>query len=205
VTDPNTPGILAAEHVKYVFVHDDVYKEENQPPPALSPAVFRLVKRFPTVRVFELQPSVKPLDLGLLLEQNAAAIGAVEGLDVPQLSESGFGPSSRKGWKSFSDGATLVLNNKDVNLKRIQIVVHFGTLAGTRTVSLVTADGQTAGQASVNSPDIQVTLGPFELPQGTSKLTFQVSPRLGAGQHMLLGPMLIQPLADYSVSLATEK
>ena len=46
VTDPNSPSILADRHVHYVFVHDDVYAEQQEPVPSLPAANFQLVKRF---------------------------------------------------------------------------------------------------------------------------------------------------------------
>jgi hypothetical protein len=68
IADPRTPGILAAEGVRYVLVHDDIYRAQGEEPPAAA-AGFRLIRTFPGVRVFGLRQDVQPADLDALLEQ----------------------------------------------------------------------------------------------------------------------------------------
>ena len=68
ITDPKTPGILAAEGVRYVLVHDDIYLAQGEAPPAAAEG-FRLIRTFPGVRAFGLQQDVQPVDLDALLEQ----------------------------------------------------------------------------------------------------------------------------------------
>jgi hypothetical protein len=68
ITDPKTPGILAAEGVRYVLVHDDIYRAQGEEPPAAAEG-FRLIQTFPGVRVFGLRRDVQPVDLDALLEQ----------------------------------------------------------------------------------------------------------------------------------------
>src|SRR5581483_8423755 len=197
VTDPLTPSILAAEHVRYIVVHDDVYADESAPLPRMSPAIFRFVRRFPGVRVYTLKPGVRPADLSTLLEQNAVTIGLVEGLEPPSIEYAGFGKPTR-GWRTFGSGATIRLTNRDVNLVRLQIVAHLRTKAPNASVQLLDPTGAVLGSAAVGSADTQVTLGPFAIGQGTTTYTLRTSP----SAPMQLGGVLPQPLADFSVSLA---
>lgn len=68
ITDPKTPGILAAEGVRYLLVHDDIYRAQGEEPPVAAEG-FRLIRTFPGVRVFGLRQDVQPVDLDALLEQ----------------------------------------------------------------------------------------------------------------------------------------
>ena len=68
IADPKTPGVLAAEGVRYVMVHDDIYREQGEEPPAAAEG-FRLIRTFPGVRVFGLEQDVQPADLEALVEQ----------------------------------------------------------------------------------------------------------------------------------------
>jgi hypothetical protein len=198
VTDPRSPGILSAEQVRYVVIHDDVYADEHQPAPRLPAADFRLVKRFNGVRIFVLRKGVGPANLDELLNANEVEIGLVQGLEVPAMSYDSIGPPRAGGWRSFRDGAGIELQNGDVNLKRLQIVAHLRAPAPGAAVQLVSPGGSIAGSAAIGEHDTQVTLGPFPVAQGRSRYTLQVS---GAAR-MELGNVLLQPIADFSTSLA---
>ncbi|MFL5963602.1 MAG: hypothetical protein ACJ757_12000 [Gaiellaceae bacterium] len=200
VTDPITPSVLAAEHVHYVFVHDDVYAEQHEAAPTLPTADFKLIKRFPGVRVFVLRPTVQPANLDLVLQQNAASIGLVQGLTSPTITYHGVSQSAKAGWQSFASGAQMTFANDDPNLGHIQLVVHLQATKQPATVELIAPDGQVAGTAAVATGDTQVTFGPFSIPHGSSTYTLRVSP----DQRVLLGAVLVQPLAELSVSLANQ-
>ena len=80
VTDPNAPGMLKANGVKYVLLHDDVYRKAGEEPPPV-PKGFHLVAKIPgNVRALEIDDDVQPVDIEQTLEQNAAAIAQVQGL-----------------------------------------------------------------------------------------------------------------------------
>jgi hypothetical protein len=195
VTDPQTPSILAAEHVHYVVIHDDYYAMEHQAPPQLSPTQFRLLKRFQGVRIYELLPSVQPADLTTLLNQQAVEIGLVQGLQTPSSTLDGFGGGS---WRPFTTGATITFHNGDVNLKRLQLIAHFKSPTAGASVELVGPDGNVAGSAAIGTEDTQTTLGPFDIPQGSSTYSLRIT----GGRTAMLGTMLVQPVADFSTSLA---
>lgn len=202
VTDPLTPGILAAEHVRYVLLHDDVYRGIGESPPAVNPRQFRLVARFPNVRAYVLRKSVAPANLDQVLQENAVEVALVEGLNVPTVTYQGFGAPTKAGWRTAGQGATFTLHNSDVRLTRVQIVAHVATPKGGSTVQLVESNGAVAGQAEVGTQDTQVTFGPFSLPQGDTSFSLRVVPAGRSGSSILLGPILVQPVADFSTSIA---
>ena len=200
VTDPITPSVLAAEHVHYVFVHDDVYAQEHQPAPQLPASEFVLVRRFPSVRVYVLRKTVKPADISTLLEQNAAEIGLVEGLKTPDVRYTGLSQAGSDGWRSFRSGAQLTFDNTDASLTRLQLIAHLRGVGANATIQLLDRGGNVVWQGSVRTEDTQVTVGPFSLPSGRSTFTLRVTPN----EKAMLGPIQPQPLADFSVSLANE-
>jgi hypothetical protein len=201
VTDPQTPGILAAEHVRYVVLHDDVYREEDADPPKLSPVDFTLVQRFPNVRIFRVNSSVPPANLTSLLEENAASIALVQGLTPPTL-EFGAGFLAETGGSySLSNSGVIEMRNGDVNTARAQILIHAHATGGDRTIQLLDAAGRVLGSGSVGSGDTQVVLGPFTVPQGAQRLTLRTQP---SGGNVVITSIQSQPLADFSVSLAAE-
>ena len=204
ITDPNTPSILAAEHVRYVVVHDDVYREEKQAPPTVS-AAFHLIKSFPNVRIYTLSPKIVPANLDELLQQNAVEIAIVQGLAIPSTSYGdGFAKPNAKGARAFGDGATLTFDNHDPNLKHLQLVVNAASAGGPRVLQLIAPDGSEAGRAQIGTIDTQITLGPFPLAEGKSTYTLRV-PGGNGGPELQLDALLIQPVADFSIRLADEK
>ena len=202
ITDPNTPSILAAEHVRYVVVHDDVYREEHEPPPVIS-SDFRLIKRFPNVRIYVLASSVKPANLSQLLEQNAVEIALPEGLQAPSTTYDGFSSPNGQGARAFRDGAILGFDNRDPALKRLQLVVNVQSAGAPHTLELVAPTGQIVGQGTVGMGNTQITFGPFSLAAGKSVYGFHF-PNAHAGSVMQLNSLIVQPVSDFSISLQDE-
>ena len=62
IDDPVTPGVLKAEGVNYILVHDDVYRQEGKEPPPVPPS-FEHVATFGNVRALRLADGVQPADL----------------------------------------------------------------------------------------------------------------------------------------------
>ena len=84
IDDPLTPGVLKAEGVKYVLLHDDVYREEGQDATGRA-AGLQLVADLGKVRALVLDDSVQAADLETTLDQNAAAIALTRGVPNPTL------------------------------------------------------------------------------------------------------------------------
>lgn len=201
VTDPQTPGILSAEHVRYVVLHDDVYRAQGERPPTLS-AAFRLIRRFGDVRIYDLTSTAKPVDVDSVLEQNAASIAAVYGFRAPIPSYgTGFQTikvGANRGWFSTANGAQFVLNNRDARVRRAQIILRTRNGGAGNPVALQTPDGTDVAQTFIPSGESQITLGPFSIGSGKSSYHLESSDSL---RHLAVDMSLIQPLADFSVSV----
>jgi hypothetical protein len=124
----------------------------------------------------------------------------VEGLKTPTLHYQGFASRDASGWRAFQDGAHITIQNDDVNLLRLQLVMHVRATKSSETVQLLDQNGNVVGASEIGTQDTQVTLGPFALPTGQSSYSLRLDP----AQTTLLGPVIVQPLADFSTSLASE-
>lgn len=204
ITDPLTPGILKAEQVKYVFVHDDVYREQKQEPPVV-PDTFRLVRTFPNIRVYELAPDVAPVEVDPLLEQQAGVIAAVQGLPAPHLTlVSGFSEAVRSGGEAsrrLEGVGTIELEHDDPILKRSQLVFTARSESGPRVIEITDARGHRIGQYVVPTTPTQYVVGPIRTPGGRTRITIQSNPAGTRERGVLIGPLTPQPLADFSLSL----
>ena len=208
ITDPATPSILAAEHVRYVLLHDDVYREEGEAPPPAPPEL-RLVKRFPDVRVYVLRKSTKPADLPALLNDRAAEVGLVEGLTPPVLSfVSGFSPpavgGSQAGWRSLKGPGVFTLSNHDANTKRAQILLRAESPGVPRTLDVIDSSGNVVQKFTIGTGLTEVGLGPFPIGLGKSHFAMVTETHASTGPDLLVAPSMVQVLADYSIVLATE-
>jgi hypothetical protein len=205
ITDPSTPGILAAEGVKYILVHDRVYREQRETPPEVSGA-FVPVREFPGVRVFELSPDVAPVDLDGLLESRAAEIAAVQGRKTPAVEYAGGfsgqvpGPDAGE-WRRLEDEGRIVLVHDDPTLKRVLLYLRLVSEDVPRTVRLFDSRGALVGEAIVQPQATDVTFGPIAAHEGDTELVLTAEPGAAGDSGLLLAPVRVQPLADFSVSL----
>ena len=204
-TDPLTPGILAAEHVRYVVVHDDVYRDQGEAAPVLS-ETFEPVGTFGSARVFRLAEGVQPVDVDSTLEQNAAAIAAVQGLVAPSLELGpGFQPASAAAPDQppfrVDRRGVVIVKNSDPNLRRAQIILVAAADEATARIRLVDGDDRALGVATVGSDPTQVILGPFPLRQGTENLFVET---IGGRQTVTITSLSVQPLSDFTTSLRAQ-
>ena len=81
VADPLAPHVLASEGVRYVVLHDDVYRALGEATPRLDPHEYSLLKRFPNVRIYSVDAS--PANLGAALKAHRREIDRLEGVTVP--------------------------------------------------------------------------------------------------------------------------
>jgi hypothetical protein len=190
ITDPRTPSILAAEHVRYVVLHDDVYRQEGVTPPP-APSQLHLIKRFPSVRIYRLDPGTAAVDVDQLLEQSAAEVAAVEGLKPPAVTFAGGGLPTVRGSAAFT------LANSDVNLKRAMIYVRAASSSGTAHLQMVSPTGQTIGDWPIGRQPTDVSYGPFAVADGSTAMSLRV---VGGGT-VSIRSFTVQPLADYSDTL----
>ncbi len=199
--DPLTPGILRAEGVRYILVHDDVYREQGDEPPPV-PAGFVQTDTLPDrVRVLRLDANVVPVDLDAVLEEQAANVALVRGLTPPAVT---FGdgvsePVARDAdaFRTARDGATIEIQNDDPRVTRMQMIVKVRGIEAGGTLRLAHRDGSVVAEAPLSTDVAQIVVGPFAISFGMSSLTFRVD---GPAAIEFAQPQA-QPLADFSTSL----
>jgi hypothetical protein len=196
VTDPLTPGILKAEQVKYVLLHDDVYRAQGETPPPI-PAGMHLVARLPDhVRALELDADVQPADLSSVLQQNAASIALVEGLPVPTATPKDVTPIP--GGFAVDPSGELDLSWKDTAaLAYVQFLVHAHADGGARTLQLTDGAGNVVAAASVGTGDTQLTLGPVPV----SGLSARFGVRSAPAGRIAVTALQVQPVANVTKTI----
>ena len=193
VTDPNTPAMLKAEGVRYVLLHDDVYREAGEEPPPVPPG-FRLVSRIPgNVRALVLDPSVQPANIEEMLEQNAVAIAATQGLETPTLSFDGFQNES----KTIEGSGTVQLSWDDPRLRRVNLTVMATSEGTPRKLQLVDEEGKVAGEWEIGTQMTQVTFQPLKVDGTSASYVLRTEP----SGRIDFDSIAAQPLADFSVSI----
>jgi hypothetical protein len=181
IDDPLTPGVLKAEGVKYIVLHDDVYREEGKEPPAVPPG-FRLVAKLGNARALVLADDVQAADLPATLEQNAAAIALTQGLPTPEVELT---------------GAQARLKWNDGRLRRVNLGVIASSPAAPSTLEVLGEDDTVVASAPIGTEPTQLTLGPIRIDDGTERLLF----RTAEGKEVKIDQVTAQPLADFSNSL----
>jgi hypothetical protein len=193
VTDPVTPGVLAAEGVRYVVLHDDVYRSEGLAPPILSHQTFVPLARFGDIRVFRLDAA--PADVGAALAANQASLALVEGLPAPTISYGeGFSPRGDSQVLPRTSAARSELSlERTGGAALFQFIVEVAaSKPGSLTLSV---NGQTIGDISLQPSGGSLPRNAIELPSGHSAV------HLDATEPFALTRLQIQPLADITTRL----
>jgi hypothetical protein len=177
---PDTPGILAAEGVRYVVVHDDVFRSQGERPPLLRRG-YRPLRRFGSVRVYAV--SAEPVSLDAVLERRAVELAGLWGIPTPTLeltsagfhAEESYEPSTDP-WRWLIQGGRVLLHNPAEVSVRTRL--RFKAFGNRRERELVLRDADGRPLASVTVPPFErnLTLGPFRAAPGTSALTLTTSP-----------------------------
>jgi hypothetical protein len=208
VDAPLTPGVLAAEHVRYVLVHDDIYRQLGTTPPRVG-SHYRYLATLGGVRAYELH--AQPLNLDRLLANHAFEVAQVQGLRQPsaELGPGFHGPERDSKGREFrwliQDGR-LRVDTAHTDGSRFDVVAQAFSAHFPRRLQLV-LDGRVLAETPVSVLQKTVTLGPVELPKGVLELELRAIPGprpLGGGDprvaSIYLSPIVL-PLADYSTSL----
>lgn len=201
VNDPLTPGVLAAEGVTLVLLHDDVYRQEGKEPPPVPPG-FELVAKLGNVRALRLADDVQPVDLPQTLEQNAASIAATQGLPTPEAELETSGSTTLRfagepGWRRFPKRAAVDLEWDSERLRRVNLIVRAAATRAT-TLEVENGSGMVVASVSIGTEPSQPTIGPLPV-DGLSQRFWL---RTTEGSELLVGMVAAQPLADFSQSIA---
>src|SRR5262249_34667088 len=81
--NPLTASILSTERVRYVVVHDDVYRVNKRGVPSLDPTRFDLLRRFGSIRIFSVH--APRVDVAATLLAHQSELAALQGLEPPGL------------------------------------------------------------------------------------------------------------------------
>jgi hypothetical protein len=201
---PSTPGILAAEHVRYIVVVDSAYRADGVKP-VIPSASYRQVAESDGARIFTIKaPAV---DLTEALRDGGTTIAGAMGYEPPAATYAGGGYSQPalqpdgKEWRWLrQDGEISVESNAETPV-RLDLLAASATVP--RTLTLTDARRHTLGTASVGTEQSEIVLGPFTIPKGTSHLFLHAAPgptRLSAKDPRLgsifLSPVALQPYVD---------
>ena len=209
VTDPLTPGILATEGVRYVVLHDDVYRAQKQSVPSLSPRYFRLLKTFPNVRIFSVH--APHVDLHALVESHVVELSQVEGLTPPGID---YGTGFNQPEQYQGSTRRWMINDGELKVENGHSVVTHVTLEGLafsnstpHTLEVTTSDGKVLASQAIPTSEVGLHLGPFKIPAGHFTLKLVATPdavRLGGTDKRLgtvfLSPLVLFPIPDYLVN-----
>jgi hypothetical protein len=179
----NDPGdllaarVLATEGVRYVVVHDDVYRADGNRVPALDPQRYRLLARFGDVAIYAV--SAPRIDIATALRGHAREIAQFEGFAPPSIDyASGFNPDepyqSSTGRWMIEDGAVELENGGDPERVLLNAVVFANAEA--RVLEVRDGSGRLVARRAVGTSAARITIGPFEVPHGTTKLTLEATP-----------------------------
>jgi hypothetical protein len=187
IDDPSTPGMLKANGVKYVLLHDDVYRAAGaQPPPV--PAGFHLIDRIPgNVRALAIDADVQPADIDATLERNAAAIAAVQGITAPVATP----------LDEVDGRAPLGLEWDHPWVRRVNLIVTASSVGRPRKLHLYNEDGDPLGAFELGPVPDQVVYGPIDVDGEAERLEFRTEP----DGRVKVESVGVQPLADFSVSI----
>lgn len=185
--DAEALGILAAEGVRYLVIHDDVYRSQGDEPPVLGRGV-RFLRSFGPVRIYRL--TAKPIDLPRYLRTHVGHVADQFGLVRPRVSFAGgfYEPELYPGFTSpfqwMRHAGAVDVENVEGTSVRIWLE-GFGFSTGVdRRLDLIDATGRTVSSVAVGTAMGAIRLGPIDVPSGMSHLTLQTSPApapLGAG------------------------
>ena len=176
--DPVTPGVLAAENVRYVVVHADVYREQGEKVPPI-PSTLEQLASFGEVTVYGLR--AEPADLEAALEQNAEPIAHLQGLRPATFKfVDGFNAPEefRTGeqWRWMTQAGRLDVENSNPISNPFVIEGVAFSSEFPRQLGVTTPSGDVLASMEIPEQAVRIRLGPFHLPPGHSRLVLYASP-----------------------------
>ncbi len=211
VDRPGAPRILAAEGVKYVVIHDDVFREQGERSPRLG-SQYKFLRGFDGVRIYELRAT--PADLEQVLADRADEVAVLWDLRRVSLQmNGGFYGGERYldysgKWRWMNQDGGLVFNNSDSGPVRVRVNGLAFANGELRHVELHDERGRTVAKALVDTFLAPLELGPFQVPSGTSRFSLVATPGptpLGGtdvrATTIYVSPLRATQFADYSTSL----
>lgn len=168
--------LLALEGVKYVLVHDKVYRALDQEPPTPSRRDYRLIAEVDDVRIFTLRnrPRTRTVDDILDAPASVARLATLRGLSI-QLGREGFYTVEPSGWRWLNQGGVIEFTNASTaELFRVEFQAF--TNRQPRTLELRSPDGTVLDSVQVLTSTTDVSFGPLTLPRGRFELVLHAIP-----------------------------
>lgn len=208
LTDADTASVLAAEHVRYIVVHDDVYRAAGHEPPHLG-APYRQVARFGPVHVYVLGKT-QPADVNALIRQQSNLLAQLQNLATvqgtlgdgwyPGEHYSGAGsPDELWHWMNQNGEVTFDIPDQ-VGVTYTLTALGFSSMTP-RALDLIGSDGKVAAETTVPTNLGTIDLGPIALSPGTHRFRLYVNPLpapLGGSDtrvaSVFFSPIELQPL-----------
>ena len=205
LSDPTVATILAAEHVRYVVVNEDVYRAVGATPPVLSPPAYHLVAEpGDHTRVYTVHSKAANLDQLLLDESSRIALARA----YPE--PNAFYGGGYNAQETFTDGRAgrWMTQNGDIDVTsavpgRYLFVVDAFSAGQPRTLTLLDAKGQSLGARQVSTSRQTLIFGPFQL-NGPTTMNLQATPgpeQLSATDtrqgSVFLSPLELRPAPDF--------
>jgi hypothetical protein len=172
--------ILRTQDVRYVVVHDDVYRDLGQPP--LEPARGLVLRqRISGARIYSVE--AEPLgSLERVLADEAERVAAERGLgQLPIEIERGanapeqYGRSFTARW--LTQNAVVEVDGPDLTYPaRWQLLLRGFSNGAPRTLELRDSDGDLLGRALFGTSETTRRIGPFSLEGGRTRLTLVARP-----------------------------
>jgi hypothetical protein len=206
IEDPATPGILSAEGVRYVVLHDDVYRAGGKASPTPDSRFYRLLARFGDVRIFAVH--APPADVGRALTKNREIIAELEGFSPPTVAYvSGFYPpepfNATTGRWQGADGQLELGSTSDA--MRVRFTGLAFSNAVPRLLEVEDGSGRVVARQLIPTYAVPLKLGPVPVPTGNSKLTLVTVPGpdpMGASDprttSVFLSNLAAEPIPAYA-------
>jgi hypothetical protein len=177
LSDPQVAGILAAEHVRYVVVHDDIYRALGAPLPHPAKRSYTLEATLPDdTRIYSVHAA--PVDLDRMLFEQSTRIALARAYRPAEASYGGgFNPeetfSDGRQWRWMTQNGDIVI--RSVEPGRYLLVVDAFSASKPRTVALIDGSGHTLGSQQVGTSTTTLVFGPFQI-DGATTLNLQATP-----------------------------
>jgi hypothetical protein len=204
---PITARVLAAEGVRYAVVHEDATG-----PLDLDPKQYTLVERSGPVQIFTVH--AKPIDLTQALRGNAVELASLAGFQPTVSYRSGFNTAEQ--FEGRTSRWMIQDGELDIDAARHAMQI---TLTGAafsngvpRLLEVETADGRILARQEIPTDAVRLSLGPFLVPAGTTRLRLVARPgpaRLGAGDprraSVFIEPLTPVPMPTYTARPGTPR
>jgi hypothetical protein len=200
LSSPETPRILAAEGVRYVVVHDDVYKQDGLKVPALPPAL-KPIWRSGSVRIARVVATPGSVQ-AIVASRNlpiARTLGAVPGL--ASFTRDNNVPAPQPGWIMLTGPARISINDPNPTTEWLFEMHLQLRKPGSDGKLALLHGGRIVAIARYSTSDSVVTLGPFLLRYGIQQLELRPEPSPTAAHPLTVGfaPVVVPRLPAAAV------